>query len=219
MPDPVLEARDLVVDRGAARVLDGVDLKVNPVDRILIRGDSGAGKTTLFHVLALLDVPTSGQIFVRGQDTTTLSERERAEVRRATVGVVFQEFNLIPDLNARENAALPQHHAGNEVPAWIEGLLETLSIGDRADAYPAELSGGEKQRVAIARALANRPGVVLADEPTGQLDPESGREVVDLLVELQDETDAAIVVVSHDEGLGDRFGRHLHLDDGTLHPG
>jgi putative ABC transport system ATP-binding protein len=219
MTQPVLEARDLVVDRGETRVLDGVDLAVNPEDRILIRGDSGAGKTTLFHVLALLDVPTGGQILVRGEDTTALTEGERATVRRDTVGVVFQEFNLIPDLTARENAALPQHHAGNEVPAWIDGLLETLSIHDRANAYPASLSGGEKQRVAIARALANRPDVVLADEPTGQLDPEAGEEVVDLLVELQDETDAAIVVVSHDEGLGDRFDRHLHLDGGKLYPG
>lgn len=219
MTEPVLEARDLVVERGAARVLDGVNLAVNSKDRILIRGESGAGKTTLFHVLALLDVPTSGQVLIRGQDTTTLSERDRAEVRRDTVGVVFQEFNLIPDLTARENAALPQQHTGNDVPAWIDGLLETLSLSDRADAYPASLSGGEKQRVAIARALANRPEVVLADEPTGQLDPDAGREVVDLLVELQDQTDAAIVVVSHDEGLGDRFGRHLHLDGGTLHPG
>ncbi|MEF8774488.1 MAG: ABC transporter ATP-binding protein [Halobacteriales archaeon] len=199
-------------------MLDGVSLSVAPGERLLIRGPSGAGKTTLFHVLGLLAEPTAGTLRVAGEDAAALGERRRARLRREHVGVVFQDFQLVPDLTVRENVALPQEHAGDRDDDRIDRLLAALAIADRAGQYPASLSGGEKQRVAAARALANRPAVVLADEPTGQLDPDSADRLLELLVEVQAETGTALVVVSHDRTLSDRFERVLRLAGGTLAP-
>jgi len=213
---PVLRAEDLRVERGGRAVLDGASLAVAPGERVLIRGDSGAGKTTLFEALGLLLPPTDGSLYVGDADAAALSERERARLRRETVGVVFQEFRLIPDLTARENAALPGEHDGSADEAWLSELFERLDVADRQAAYPAALSGGEKQRVAVARALVSRPDVVLADEPTGQLDPAAADRVLELLFELQAETDTALVVVSHDPQLVDRFERRYRLTDGRL---
>lgn len=211
---PVLAAEAVSVDRGSTRVLTDVSLAVAPAGRILIRGPSGAGKTTLFRVLGLLEPPTSGRILVRGTDAASLPERKRAALRRDHVGIVFQDFQLVPDLTARENAALPQEHGGDTDGDWLDELFERLDIVELAGQYPASLSGGEKQRVAIARALANRPAVVLADEPTGQLDPDTAGRVLDLLDEATRET--ALVVVSHDRLLGERFGRVVTLRDGRI---
>jgi len=214
--DPALDAADVTVRRGDRRVLDGVSLSVAPGERVLIQGESGAGKTTLFEVLGLLLPPTGGSLFVDETDAASLSERERARLRRETVGVVFQEFQLVPDLTAWENAALPGTHDGSPDTEWLDTLFDWLGIADRRDQYPATLSGGEKQRVAIARALVNGPAVVLADEPTGQLDPDTAETVLELLFEVQAETDTALVVVSHDRSLADRFGRRYELTDGAL---
>lgn len=216
--DPVLAVEDLVVERAGERILDGVSLSVRPGERLLVRGRSGAGKTTLFEVLGLLDGPTGGSLRLDGRDAAALTERGRARLRRELVGVIFQEFELVPDLTVRENAALPQEHGGDRDDAWVDALLARLGLADLADAYPATLSGGEKQRTAIARALSNRPRVVLADEPTGQLDPETARAAVDLLFELGAEAGTALVVVSHDRSLGPRFDRVLRLVDGDLRP-
>jgi len=213
---PVLRAADLRVRRGDSTVLDGLSMSIPPGVRALIRGESGAGKTTLFEVLGLLLPPTDGALYVDDTDAASLSERERARLRRETVGVVFQEFQLISDLTARENAVLPGEHDGSADERWLERLFELLDIADKRDQYPATLSGGEKQRVAIARALVNRPSVVLADEPTGQLDPETTEQVLELLFEVQEETDTALVVVSHDRGLADRFETRYRLTDGEL---
>jgi len=215
--EPIVRARDLVVERGGERILGGVSLSVPAGTRLLIRGPSGSGKTTLFRVLGLLEPPDGGELLVRKTDASTLPERRRARLRRDAVGVVFQDFQLVPDLTARENAALPQEHADERDEGWLDTLFDRLSIADLADQYPATLSGGEKQRVAIARALANRPAVVLADEPTGQLDPDTAERVAELLLELQSETDTALVVVSHDRSLTG-FGTVLHLEDGDLRP-
>lgn len=224
MPDtganhqPVLDADDLRVRRGDRLILDGVSLTVTSGERVLIQGTSGAGKTTLFQVLGLLAEPAGGTLRIGGQDAATLSERERARIRRERVGVVFQDFQLVPDLTVRENVGLPQEHTGTRDDAWIASLLSALSLTELADQYPASLSGGEKQRTAAARALANRPDVVLADEPTGQLDPESAQQLLDLFIDLQAETDTALVVVSHDRTLEPRFERIVRLTDGRLEP-
>lgn len=216
MTDAALDAEDVAVVRGERRVLDGVSLSIVAGERVLIQGESGAGKTTLFSVLGLLERPDSGRLAVAGQDASTLSERERARLRRDTLGYVYQDFRLVPDLTARENAALPQDHASDRDEEWLDELFERLDITDVADRRPATLSGGEKQRVATARALANRPDVILADEPTGQLDPETATALLDLLCSLQAELDTALVVVSHDRSLPDRFERVLTLRNGTL---
>lgn len=212
--EPVLAADSVSVDRGGTRVLSDVSMAVPPEARTLIRGPSGAGKTTLFRVLGLLEPPTEGRVLVRGTDAASLPERRRAALRRDHVGIVFQDFQLVPDLTARENAALPQQHGGGRDEEWLDDLFERLDIVDLAGQYPASLSGGEKQRVAIARALANRPAVVLADEPTGQLDPDTAGRVLDLLDEATRET--ALVVVSHDRALGERFEQTVTLQDGKV---
>jgi ABC-type lipoprotein export system ATPase subunit len=216
MSDPVLAARDLTVRRDGETLLSGVSLTVAPGDRVLIRGPSGAGKTTLFRVLGLLTPPTEGTLTVAGTAAGEASERTRARLRRETVGVVFQDFNLVPDLTARENAAVPMAHAGDPDEAWLDDLFDRLGLAAVADQRPATLSGGEKQRVAIARALANRPAVVLADEPTGQLDPETGARVLELLVDVQRDLDTALVVVSHDPAVGGAFERRFRLVAGEL---
>jgi putative ABC transport system ATP-binding protein len=216
MSDPVLQGTDLVVERAGERILDGVSIDVPGDATLLIQGPSGAGKTTLFNVLGLLDVPTSGSLVIDGRDASSLSERQRAVLRRDLIGFVFQDFQLIPDLTVRENAALPQEHAGERDDEWLSRLFEALGIADLTGQYPPTLSGGEKQRVAIARALANRPAVVLADEPTGQLDPDTAAAVLDLLFETKERAGTALVVISHDRQLTDRFPETLTLRDGRL---
>lgn len=216
--DPVIEAEDLSVERGGRTVLSEVSLSVTPGQRLLIQGPSGAGKTTLFYVLGLLEPPTSGTLRVAGTDASDLSDRARTRLRRETIGVVFQDFQLVPDLTVRENVALPQEHAGDRDEAWLDELLSRLDVADVADQYPATLSGGEKQRVAAARALANRPAVVLADEPTGQLDPDATERLLDLLVAVQDDVGTAVVAVSHDRTITPWFPAVRRLEDGTLRP-
>lgn len=216
MSDPVLEAREVSVRRGESAILSDLSVSIRPDERVLVQGPSGAGKSTLFSVLGLLERPDSGSVFVDGRDTGTIPERERARLRRSTIGFVYQDFKLIPDLTARENAALPQEHTGERDDAWLDRLFDQLDIADLGDRRPASLSGGEKQRVAAARALANRPAIVLADEPTGQLDPDTADRLLDLLCSLQAELETTLVLVSHDRSLVDRFPRQFRLSDGRL---
>ncbi|EFW91382.1 ABC transporter related protein [Haladaptatus paucihalophilus DX253] len=216
MTETVLEANAVRVVRGGRDVIEDASLSIPTDAQLLVQGPSGAGKTTLFNVLGLLDTPTDGTVTIRGEDTASLSERKRAKLRRETLGFIFQDFQLIGDLTAWENAALPQDHTGERDEEWLETLFERLEIADRADQYPATLSGGEKQRVAIARALANRPAIVLADEPTGQLDPDTTEQVLDLLFRLQETADTALVVISHDMQLTPRFDTVVRLEDGRI---
>jgi len=214
MSDPILVADGLSVRRSGITLLDAVSLSVPPGSRVLVQGPSGSGKTTLFTMLGLLDEPAEGRVLVDGTDATALSERRRARLRRDRIGFVFQDFQLIPDLTASENALVPQTHRDTQETAWIDELFDILGVADRADHYPPTLSGGEKQRVAIARALANRPDVVLADEPTGQLDPETTEQVVSLLLDVQESTGTALVTISHDPAL-----EPLHEQTSTLRGG
>ncbi|GGK66723.1 ABC transporter ATP-binding protein [Haloarcula sebkhae] len=216
MTDPVLVGSELCVTRRGTKILDGVSLTVGSDAAMLVQGPSGAGKSTLFNVLGLLEPPSSGRLEVDGRDASTLSERQRARLRRTTLGFVFQDFQLIGDLTARENASLPQEHAGDRDPGWLDTLFERLGIAGLEHQYPATLSGGEKQRVAIARALANRPEIVLADEPTGQLDPDTAESVLNLLFSMKESTETALVVISHDPQLAQRFDERLFIRGGTL---
>ncbi|WP_266081806.1 ABC transporter ATP-binding protein [Haladaptatus caseinilyticus] len=217
MVENVLEAKSIRVVRGEQEIISDASLSIPADTQLLVQGPSGAGKTTLFNILGLLDVPTSGTIRIAGEDTASLSERKRALLRRETIGFIFQDFQLISDLTAWENAALPQDHTGERDEEWLQTLFTKLEIDDRANQYPATLSGGEKQRVAIARALANRPNIILADEPTGQLDPTTTTQVLDLLFRLQDVTGSSLVVISHDMQLQPRFDTVARLENGSIH--
>lgn len=216
LDENVLVAEDVVVTRGDDRVLDEASLTVAETEAVLVQGTSGAGKSTLFSVLGLLERPDQGSVLIDGKETTSLSERECAEVRRETVGTIFQDFKLIEDLTARENVAVPMEHTGAVDEAWLSELFERLGITSIADRRPPTLSGGEKQRVAIARALANRPTVLLADEPTGQLDPETTADVMDVLFSCREAFDTALLVVSHDPGITESFERVVQLEDGMI---
>jgi putative ABC transport system ATP-binding protein len=201
----------------AVEALRGVSLDVDAGRMTAIMGPSGSGKSTLMHMLAGLDTPTEGSIVLDGVDITRLSEKKLTLLRRETIGFVFQFFNLLPMLTAEENVTLPLAIAGEKPdPAWVEELLETFGIADRRTHRPAELSGGQQQRVAIARALITRPKVLFADEPTGNLDSTSSKEVLTLLRRSVDEWGQTIVMVTHDAGAAALADRILFLADGRI---
>jgi putative ABC transport system ATP-binding protein len=205
-------------DGVAVEALRGVDLAVAPGEFVAVMGPSGCGKSTLLHLLGGLDHPTGGEVVVAGQRMDTLSESARAVLRRQTVGFVFQAYNLVPNLTVADNVDLPGLLARlppAEVARRREALLETLGMAAKARAFPSELSGGEQQRVAIARALANRPAVLLVDEPTGNLDSRSGEEVMALLLETHQEGQT-IVLVTHDPRVAGPAGRVILMRDGRL---
>jgi putative ABC transport system ATP-binding protein len=185
--------------------------------RILaITGPSGSGKSTLLGLLAGLDRPTRGRVLLDGRDLGALGEDERARVRAETVGFVFQSFHLIPTLTARENVQVPLELRGEDGRARADELLQRVGLGDRGHHYPAQLSGGEQQRVALARAFANRPKLLFADEPTGNLDAANGQNVVELLAELNRELGTTVVLVTHEPDLAARAHRVLRLRDGAV---
>jgi putative ABC transport system ATP-binding protein len=200
-------------------VLDGVDASVAAGERVAILGPSGSGKSTLLNLVCGIDTPDAGSVRVAGTELTTLSERDRTLFRRRNVGFVFQFFNLLPTLTVLENLLLPVELKG-EVAAGDEGrardLLTEVGLADRADAFPDRLSGGEQQRVAVARALVHRPALVLADEPTGNLDGETGGRVADLLEGLVRSDGRTLVVVTHSRELSARMDRVLRMNNGRL---
>ncbi|AVP93611.1 Lipoprotein-releasing system ATP-binding protein LolD [compost metagenome] len=199
--------------------LEHVSLRVAEGEYLAVMGPSGSGKSTLLNVLGLLDRPDEGQYWLGGQDIATLSEPALALLRGHRIGFVFQSFHLIPRLTARENVELPLMLCG-VLPAErhrrSQRLLEDLGLENRADHRPAELSGGQRQRVAIARAMAMAPRLILADEPTGNLDSRSGEEVITLLEGLNREQGITLMVVTHDPRLGERAGRRISMDDGRI---
>ncbi len=220
---PAVEARDLVKVYGegasAVRALDGVTLAFEPRRFAAVMGPSGSGKSTLLHLLGGLDRPTSGAVAVGGETLTGLPDSDVTRLRARRIGFVFQFFNLLPTLSAEENALLPLMLAGADLKAGRERvgfLLERMGIADRADHRPDELSGGEQQRVAIVRALAGEPDVVLADEPTGNLDTSSSREVLELLRSSVDELGYTAVMVTHDPQAAAYADRIVFLRDGRV---
>jgi putative ABC transport system ATP-binding protein len=198
--------------------LCGINLSIDPGEFIAILGPSGSGKSTMLNMIGALDKPSEGTVRIEGVDLTDLSEAELAEIR-LKIGFVFQFFNLISRLNARENVELPMIIQGmgrKERRERAEQLLQTVGLGDRIEHKPAELSGGERQRVAIARALANDPSFMLLDEPTGNIDSKTAKELMDLLADLNKEQGVTMVMVTHDRKIAKYAKRQLHFLDGEI---
>jgi putative ABC transport system ATP-binding protein len=219
----ILEATALTktIDTGTHRVeiLRGVDLAVPAGQFVAIMGSSGSGKSTLLGLLAGLDTPTAGKIVIDGVDITGLNEDKLALVRGRKIGFVFQSYQLIPTLTAEENVLLPHELAGGEVKAGLtraRELLKDVGLADRMDHYPVQLSGGEQQRVALARAFMVKPPILMADEPTGNLDSVNGAHVLDLLLALNQSEGTTLVLVTHDPALAARADRIVTLRDGRV---
>jgi len=219
---PVVEARDLTkvfpMPAGPVTSLGGVSLRIDPSEYVAISGPSGCGKSTLLHLLGCVETPTSGSIALDGRQVASLSDAERSRLRLARIGFVFQRFFLLPMLTAWENVELPQSEL--RIPKAkrrerTRELLAYVGLESRADHRPSQLSGGEMQRVAIARALANRPSLVLADEPTGELDEATGTQIADLLDRVNADG-TALVVVTHNAALAARAGRRIAMTSGRL---
>ncbi|NKB89612.1 MAG: ATP-binding cassette domain-containing protein [Acidobacteria bacterium] len=197
-------------------VLRGAALTASVGDSVAIMGPSGSGKSTLLHCVGTLEPPTTGTVMIDGADPFALSEPEIARFRNSTVGFVFQDHHLLPQYSVLENALLPTvaFRSANDSQDRARSLLDRVGLAHRLDHRPGELSGGERQRVAIARALINQPGLLLCDEPTGNLDGPTADSVADLLLELHAEADSVLLVVTHSEHLAARFARHVDLQDG-----
>ena len=198
--------------------LQGVNLKVEKGDFLAISGPSGSGKSTLLNMIGALDKPTEGKVFIEGVDVSTLNDNRLADLRRR-IGFVFQFFNLIPRLSARENVELTMAITGlgrDERRKHAEELLETVGLKERANHKPAELSGGERQRVAIARALANNPKFLLMDEPTGNIDSKTAKEIIELVKRLNEEKGVTIIVVTHDQHIALQAKRTVQMLDGLI---
>ncbi len=207
----------LIGGAGPVNILRGVDLSVKSGETISIVGPSGAGKTTLLMALSGLERPSSGQVRIADTDLTAISEDDLARFRRRHVGIVFQSFHLVPTMTALENVSLPLEFAAAADPAGqAKAALEKTGLGDRLHHFPGELSGGEQQRVALARAFVANPSLLLADEPTGNLDRETGIMVMDLLFSLQKEHGTTLVLVTHDETLASRCNRSIQMIDGRM---
>ena len=207
--------------RGALDVLRGVDLQVAPGELVALVGPSGAGKSTLLHVSGLLERPDAGEVTIAGAVCSRLDDDRRTAIRRLTIGFVYQYHHLLPEFSAIENVMLPQAIAGAAPGAArtrARELLDRLGLADRLDHRPGELSGGEQQRVAIARALANRPRLLLADEPTGNLDPHTATDVFEMLVALARDARLAAIIATHNPALAARMDRVVRLEEGRLVP-
>ena len=221
MAAAVITARDLVRRYGdgdaAVHALRGVSLDIDRGRLTAVMGPSGSGKSTLMHILAGLDRPTAGTVSVAGVDVTELDDAALTKLRRDHIGFIFQFFNLLPMLTAAENIALPLKLAGAKPdPSWLAGIIATVGLGDRLNHRPSELSGGQQQRVAVARALITRPAVVFGDEPTGNLDSVSSREILELMRRAVNELGQTIVMVTHDPSAATFADRVVFLADGLI---
>ena len=222
MTSPVVQTRDLTRDyafgRERVHALRGVTFDIADGDYAAIVGPSGCGKSTLLNLLGAIDHPTSGSVIIRGTDVANMQDAQATSFRLRNIGFVFQRFYLMPTLSARENIELPMAEAGiakSDRMARARELLEYVSLGHRERHRPSEMSGGEQQRVAIARALANRPAILLADEPTGELDARTGAEIIALFGQLNRDG-TTLIVVTHDEELASAAKRKIHMRDGVI---
>ena len=201
-------------------ILQGLDLQIKHAESLAIVGASGSGKSTLLGIMAGLDQPTSGEVWLNGQPLHELDEDQRAAVRAKGVGFVFQNFQLLPALTALENVRLPLEMSNQYSLAECQNLaqqwLDKVGLNQRVRHYPTQLSGGEQQRVAIARAFACQPSVLFADEPTGNLDRNTGKQIIDLLFELNQQNHTSLILVTHDEHLAQRCQRRIHIHDGAM---
>lgn len=199
------------------KALDGVNLTVKEGEFVAITGKSGSGKSTLLHMLGALDVPTSGEVYIDGKSLASMTREEQAVFRRRKVGVVFQSYNLIPDLSVYENIVLPIELDGGYVDkAYIEELLRQLKIEDKRDALPGTLSGGQQQRTAIARALSYKPAILLADEPTGNLDTQTSHDVMGLLKTVAQKYQQTTILITHDMDVAQLSDRIVYMEDGKI---
>ena len=199
------------------RALDGVDFGVREREFIAVIGKSGSGKSTLLHLIGGLDVPTSGEVYVDGRKLSDMDREQLAIFRRRKVGFVFQNYNLVPDLNIYENVVLPIELDGKRIDKeFVKEILELLQIADKTEALPGMLSGGQQQRVAIARAVAAKPAIILADEPTGNLDTASGHDVMGLLKVAAKQFQQTVILITHDRDIAQMADRIVHIEDGRI---
>ena len=221
MTSPVISLNDMNLtlsgNAGSVDILKGISLTVQKGETLGLIGPSGSGKSSLLMIMAGLENASSGAVSVMGNDLTTMNEDRMARFRRDHMGVVFQSFHLIPTMTALENVATPLELAGDrEAFSKAEAELRAVGLGERLDHYPAQMSGGEQQRVALARAAAPRPEILLADEPTGNLDSTNGQAIMEMLFDLRDRHGSTLVLVTHDKGLAARCDRIIQLNDGKI---
>ena len=211
--------KDYLLGKVRVKALKGISLRIEKGEFIAIVGKSGSGKSTLLHIIGCLDKPTSGRVFIKGRDVSKLNDNQLARIRSKIAGFVFQQFNLIPDLTVKENIELPMIFAGIEKDRRekkVEELLNLVELEPRKNFYPNELSGGERQRVAIARALANNPELILADEPTGNLDSEIGNKIISFLERINKKLNKTLVIVTHDKDIAKRAKKIIEIKDGQI---
>ena len=223
MPEPIIKLENVwkIYQLGKMElpVLKGIDLDISRGAFVVILGPSGSGKSTMLNMVGCLDLPTRGKVFLDGQDISKMSEDELAQVRGKKIGFVFQQFNLLQNLNALENVMIPMIFQGKSEKERIKRakfLLASLGLEDRMNHKPMELSGGEQQRIAIVRALSNDPEIVVADEPTGNLDSTTGKKIMDILIDLHKNEKKTIIVVTHDPTIANYSSQVVHIKDGQL---
>ena len=208
--------KSFATEEGRLEVLRGVDLQLQTGERLALTGESGCGKSTLLYLIGALEGYDSGEILIEGKSLSGLNDKQRAALRRHCIGIIFQQFNLIPSLTVAKNLSFHARLAGRDDDAWIEQLAERLGLADFLKAYPEQLSGGQQQRVAIGRTLAARPKLILADEPTGNLDEKTSEEVLNLMLELVAGTGAGLLMVTHSSRMAERMDRQLVLTAGRV---
>ncbi|HEX9013127.1 MAG TPA: ABC transporter ATP-binding protein [Anaerolineaceae bacterium] len=222
MDDWVIQGKDLtktyLIGKIEVNALCGVNINIRRGEVLAIMGPSGSGKSTLMNILGCLDRPTSGEYLLDGESVAELSDDGLSQIRNRKVGFVFQSFNLLPRATALENVELPLRYSGSRrnLHQRAQEAIKSVGLSDRARHRPNELSGGQQQRVAIARALVNDPAIILADEPTGNLDSHAGKEILDLILSLNRERGTTVIIVTHDHSIADQTQRTIHLRDGTL---